>query len=340
MTASWDFPRSVSSVCVLTAVGARYGLGVEQCLADSGIRRDLLEAPNAEVEAAQELRVVRNLLELLGPEVPLGLEAGELYHPTTYGLWGFTILSSPDVRSAIRVGLKYLRLTSIFCDIRFEEEPHEARFIADDSALPPDVRNFMVERDGATLAALKRDLVPLSVNWARLDLKRSAPRYEERVHKLFGIAPHYEQRSNQICTDPAALDVAMPQGFAPTMKLCEMECRKLIERRRSREGIARQVRRRLQDDPRAIPTMKAMAEALGLSLRTLRRRLANDGTDYESLIDEVRSTLAEELLTTTRMPVAGIAERLGYSEPSCFVRAFTRWKSMPPGRFRELMAKS
>lgn len=340
MAASWDFPRNIASVCILTEVAARYGIGVTECLANSGIRRGLLDSPAAEIEAEQELRVVRNLLEIVGFDTPLGLEAGERYHPTTYGTWGFAVLSSPTVRDAVDVGLRYLRLTSIFCGIELVEDGREVSLIAHDSQLPRDLRNFLIERDAATLASLKRDMLPVPLRWSRLELQRTEPRYERRVRELFEVVPRYGQKLNRITADASMLDVGLPQGFIPTLKFCEEQCRNLLERRRSRNGVVQRIRQRLQDNPREMPTMRLMAAELNVPLRTLRRRLAADGTDYESLIDEVRSGLAEQLLTTTRLPVSDIAERLGYSEPSCFVRAFTRWKSMPPGRYREAAALS
>jgi len=300
----------------------------------------MLETPAAEIEAEQELRVIRNLLEIVGYDTPLGLEAGERYHPTTYGIWGFAVLSSPTVRAAVDVGLRYLRLTSIFCGVELVEDEREVGLVADDSQLPKDLRNFLLERDAATLASLKRDMLPVPLRWSRLELQRAEPRYERRVRELFEVTPRYGQKLNRIAAEARVLDLGLPQGFMPTLKLCEEQCRGLLERRRSRNGVAQRIRRRLQDNPRAMPTMRLMASELNMPLRTLRRRLAVDGTDYESLIDEVRTELAEQLLTTTRLPVSDIAERLGYSEPSCFVRAFTRWKSMSPGRYREMMAEA
>ena len=340
MAFSWDFPRNIASITILTEVGQQYGMSVAQCLANSGIRKDLLEAPDAEIEATQELKVVRNLLDTIGYDAPLGLDAGERYHPTTYGIWGLTILSSPSVRSAIEVGLRYLRLTSIFCDIRFEEDGRLAHLVADDSQLPRELRQFLVERDGATLASLKRDVLPVPLMWSRLDIRHATPHYHARIRKLYQINPRYGQKSNRLSLDAAVLDLDMPHGFLPTLKLCEMQCRKLLERRRSRNGLAQRIRQRLNDDLRRIPTMRDIAVELDIPLRTLRRRLARDGTAYESLVEEARIAAAEELLTTTRLPVAAIAERIGYSEPSCFVRAFSRWKSMPPGRYREAMLRS
>jgi transcriptional regulator GlxA family with amidase domain len=61
--------------------------------------------------------------------------------------------------------------------------------------------------------------------------------------------------------------------------------------------------------------------------------LATEGTTFRLLIDEVRSILAEEMLSH-RMRVAEVAERLGYAEAASFSHAFKRWKGTPPGVYR------
>lgn len=74
--------------------------------------------------------------------------------------------------------------------------------------------------------------------------------------------------------------------------------------------------------------------SLQLSERTLRRRLAEEGTSLGALLDEVREKLAEELLVTGGSPVAQVAQRLGYLELSSFSQAFRRWKGMGPQAYR------
>ncbi|MFD2400258.1 helix-turn-helix transcriptional regulator [Prauserella oleivorans] len=71
-----------------------------------------------------------------------------------------------------------------------------------------------------------------------------------------------------------------------------------------------------------------------MTVRTLRRKLAAEGTSYRALVDEVRETVAEDLLATPALSVEQIAHRLGYSEASSFIHAFTRWKGVPPREFR------
>jgi AraC-like DNA-binding protein len=87
--------------------------------------------------------------------------------------------------------------------------------------------------------------------------------------------------------------------------------------------------------PQAPPSLAEVASMLHLSPRTLRRRLAEEGTSYRTLLDEVRGQLAEELLLNEQLTVEEVAQRLGYAETSSFTHAFRRWTGQGPRALRD-----
>ena len=84
--------------------------------------------------------------------------------------------------------------------------------------------------------------------------------------------------------------------------------------------------------PNCSPSL--LARRLGLAMRTMNRRLADDGTSYQQLRDEVCMTAARQLLTSTKKPANEIGQMLGYSDATAFTRAFRRWSGMPPAQWR------
>ncbi|MDP2227296.1 MAG: AraC family transcriptional regulator [Moraxellaceae bacterium] len=334
MAAHWDFPRNIASLRILAGLGREHGLSDAACLADTGLDAAELLVPDRMVEAAQELQVIRNLIRHLGRERPLGLEAGMRYHPTTFGIWGFALQSSPTARDAVEVGIRYVRLTSAFCNPRIVEAGSEAMLITDDHDLPEDVREFLVERDGAMILSLQRDVLPMRLPLTRLDLRQPAPPYAAHFEALFGIPARFGQPHNAIGINSALGDMRLPQGDFSAFRLMEAECQRLLESRQLRTGLAGRLRDALLRQSRQMPGMNEMAQEEGITARTLRRRLASEGTDYETLVSEVRRLLAEELLKTTDLSIEDIAERLGYSEQSCFTRAFRRWSGQSPRQYR------
>ncbi|HNA51256.1 MAG TPA: helix-turn-helix transcriptional regulator, partial [Mycobacterium sp.] len=83
-----------------------------------------------------------------------------------------------------------------------------------------------------------------------------------------------------------------------------------------------------------IPSMAEVAGELCVTERTLHRRLTKEGTSFRALLDEVRATLAAELLDSG-FTVEETAGRLGYSETAAFSRAYSRWNGHPPSRRKQ-----
>ena len=81
-------------------------------------------------------------------------------------------------------------------------------------------------------------------------------------------------------------------------------------------------------------TLAELARLHHTSPRSLQRRLADQGTTFQALLDETRRHLAEAHLKEGRLDLAEIALLLGYSEQSAFTRAFRAWTGQPPAQWR------
>ena len=81
-------------------------------------------------------------------------------------------------------------------------------------------------------------------------------------------------------------------------------------------------------------TPETVATALAVSRRTLSRRLADEGTSFRSILDEVRQEFACALLQDRSLSIADVAFFLEYSEPAAFNRSFRRWTGQTPSAFR------
>ena len=81
------------------------------------------------------------------------------------------------------------------------------------------------------------------------------------------------------------------------------------------------------------PTIERVAPRLGMSVRTLQRRLSEWGHSFEEIVDDTRRDTAIEHLTAGANSITDTAFRLGYSDLSHFTRAFRRWTAMSPREF-------
>jgi AraC-like DNA-binding protein len=78
-----------------------------------------------------------------------------------------------------------------------------------------------------------------------------------------------------------------------------------------------------------------MASLLGVSERTLQRRLADTGRDYTGIVEGFRREESARLLSDPSVPLIEVANRLGYAEQTSFTRAFRRWMGLTPSAWRE-----
>ena len=84
-----------------------------------------------------------------------------------------------------------------------------------------------------------------------------------------------------------------------------------------------------------VAPVPAVARRLGLSERTLQRRLGEERLSFQKLVDEARRELAEGLLVQSDYSLAEVAFLSGFSEQSAFNRAFKRWMNQTPAAYRE-----
>jgi len=82
------------------------------------------------------------------------------------------------------------------------------------------------------------------------------------------------------------------------------------------------------------PPAREIADKLGLSLRTLHRRLSESGVSYQGIIDDLRRSIATEYLENTRLQIEEVAERVGFADATSFRKAFKKWTGHAPSVYR------
>lgn len=310
--ADWGFPRSAAGIALLVEYAGARGVGAGRALVGTGLTSDSLAevvSSAGEVTAAQELRVVRTLHRLLGE---VGIEVGRRYQASTFGAFGYAMLSSRTVLDAITVALRLIDLSFAFAIPRASLVGDLVHVSVDGGALPPDVRRLLVERDATAIVTVLEALVPggvgAEVTWAA--------ETSEAATIVFGVDQ---------------LDRPLPQRSAERLALADRMCTEVVDARRARQGLAQDVRVLITQRLTEGAPMRDVAAALAMGERSLRRQLAADDVRYQELLDEVRSSLALALLDgRVTMPVAEVARRLGYAESASFIRAFRRWTGRTP----------
>jgi len=101
-------------------------------------------------------------------------------------------------------------------------------------------------------------------------------------------------------------------------------------------GVVQRIVTRLLPD--GSPEMRSVAELVGVTTRTLQRRLSAEGLTFVAVVARARLEVARRMLDDPARKVIDVALDLGYSDPAHFTRAFARWTGLAPREFRRLRA--
>jgi len=313
------------------------GYDPRQCLAGTGLEPEDLLAPNPQLDfsLAQEFRFHRNLLQLSGDAL-LGLKLGKAYPLQAYGLFGYAFLSAPTLRQALTIVSHYGPLTFTLFRIDFRETATAGILqFSRQVDIPEDLLTYYVDRDlAAALVGVEPGQTPsfrpIGIAMMHGDLGRQAD-YEA----FFGCPVSFDTLRSEIRVAASVLDDPMPMQDAETSAICQRQCQLLLARMSKSSGFIEQVRHQIVARPGHFPDIEYIARKLHMTSRTLRRRLAEEGSSYQQILADVRYELAREYLATSNLPVEEIAALLGYSSPGNFTYAFKRWHGSPPRQYRQ-----
>ena len=335
---SADVRRPVVAARQLCAVAADIGVPAAEVLAGTSVTPDVLDDPEGDVSSADEITMARNLLRHAPEPAGIGVAVGSRINLTNLGMLGFAAMSSGTLRELISVGLRFFSLTTLHSSILLSERQADCEIAIDASHLPADVRRFFMERDIAAIVATVPGFVHpvLARHAGEICVELAAD--EEYLRPLLDtVAIHdieFDRDRTVVRIPRGMLDEALPQADPHTLAVCIAQCEQILERRQRRHGLSAQVRSALLSAPGEMPGLDAVAASLHLHPRTLRRRLAEEGTSFRALTNDVRATLAAELLSQVGLTVEQVARRLGYAEPAAFNHAFSRWFGLAPNEFR------
>ena len=318
----------IGLVEILNWMGSK-GYSKSQLLEGTGIDDTRLSDPKATLLPREELQFCRNVLSLSG-DPSIMLEAGFNLRISTYGIWGLAIISSPTFGKAIELGIQFIDFTYTFNQIIFFEEGEEAGLRITPSQDLGQLQRPMIERDVSASFVLFKALLQEDYPVQEIRFAWPANKPESFCQELFGCPVSFGHESTELRFPAEKLQFELPEQNELAMQLCKEQLEKIRPQLTVQDSIIEKVQEYLSSTPLYRTDMEQCAAQLGMSSRTLRRKLDGEGVSYQSLIDEFRNVLANQYLNSTNMTLEEIAERLGYSDAANFSHAFKRWNGKAP----------
>jgi AraC-like DNA-binding protein len=302
-----------------------------------GLDTARLSEAGARLSIPRFMRLGHGAIQLTGNPA-LGLRMGQLSRLSQVGLAGITAAQAPTVREAARCLIRFEALygSNYRGHSSFHEDPQGAwlRFY---SISPYNSYNrFVVD---SIIAGWLQQLssvssAPLSAE--RIEIEFEAPDYSAAYDALGDCTIQFGAEHNQLRLSLTSLAQRNPEHCPSTwrllLSLCERELEQLTRTRSLRERIT-QLLGPLLNGGRE-PDLEEVAARLKLPTWTLRRKLAEEGTQFRAILNDTRRDLAMTYIRDTELAFGEIAYLLGFASAEAFQRAFKRWTGQTPGEFR------
>lgn len=315
----------------------RRGFSQAQILEGTRLDWETLHADNRFLGFEPLRRLLLHAVGLTGRPW-LGIEVGQQAQVALHGALGQAVAASGTVGQALALVARYMPLRQRMVSMHIDAGDGLS-LVGEEHLMADDVREVLVGYLGSALLHLVETVGGLSLH-DDLDIEWPFPeppwaaQYDRlAVRNSFG---HPRLRAR---LSPALLAHPTLAGDPDALRIAVRECERQLNQQQAGGTLTQRVQRRLADCQGRFPSLDEVANEQAMSARTLIRRLKDEGTSYQQLLDAVREELACWLLLQTTMSVEAIAERLGYGDPSNFSRTFRRWMGMTPREFRATHAQ-
>lgn len=318
----------------------RSGVAAEKLVQGLGLSRGLLASADARVSRHDAGAILLRAIRLTG-NPGTGFEIGLASSITTHGLVGYGLMASATLREGIAFGYRFLPTRLSYLRLDFYVDGDQAVVSVLDAADLGIVRNPSFE---FFLVGVYRLLLQSSFGLMReadVELWYDYPRptyydrYRERLPTVrFGKA------ANQVRFPAAILDRALPTANAIAVAQVTAQLERELAILGETEDLLARIRAALVHRSGRYPGLNDVAQKLNMSPRTIRRKMADHGVSFRKILDDVLRRESITLLSGSSLSIEQIAERLGYSDPANFTRAFQRWTLSTPSAFRAGQARA
>ena len=311
---------------LLLRYAERNGLDRLALMRAAGLTEQDLEDPDSRIPVVAMHRLWRELLMQDGDPL-IGLRIGESVTVRGTGMVGYMMRHSETLRDAYQLLSRYSRLITDASQFELVERRNSISLVVH-------TRPFMIALKQPIIGGLstlitmgrritREDFVPLTVH-----LPIPPPANPGLYRALFGENVYFECSVAEIGFSPAQMRLPC---LAADSHLCgyldELAEEKLSAlSERSTEFIDRVRRGIWRNLQNGRPSLHRTAALIGMSARTMQRRLGEHGTSFSAVLDDLRKELSNELRRNREIAVSDVAFLLGYSEPSAYARAMRRWR--------------
>src|SRR5215831_2986509 len=270
--------RAVTKVLDATS---RAGVKAQELLKAVRLQAEALKDPDARIPYAQYVELYEQAARLTGDD-SFGLHLGESVTLRMYDIIGYATLNSRTLADALKTWIRYYRLWSDGSRTTFKMDGRVASIGYEIFDIPPRKCRQECETSQAMAVCLGRSLI--GTEWAPLEVRfqHNSPANTAEHLRIFQCKVRFRCAANEIILDKSLLDRQIPRADTYLGRMLEGHAALLLQKLPKNEGWIPQVRQLLTEALRGgDPGLAAVSKRLGLSARTLQRKLNEEGTSHQ-----------------------------------------------------------
>ena len=287
------------------------------------------------VNANQLIQILNNAA-VLSRHPDFGLLLGQRLTPATHGLMGFVINNSPNLISVLDAVHNFMPTRISFGRIVLKHLPDsiqcELKFLI---PLPAEVKKLLTETCVVFFYESIEFIIGRRPHEVSIHFEHQRPEYIDTYYRIFDAAIQFSSATTRMEIPYQICRIANPSSNKDVYRLALEQCQKLSAQLQSEDlSYSNKMQRIILSNPVKQITEEFIAAELFISKRTLARKLKNEGTSYQKVLDDMRSKQALDYLRETNLSIAAIASILNFHDSTNFRRAFKRWFKMTPSEYR------
>jgi AraC-like DNA-binding protein len=310
------------------------GVRASAVLRRAGLSQGFIDQPRVLLKT-EELFALWRAIGEVSTNPAIGLLLGtenktERFHPI-----GLAALSSDNFGAAIDQMARYKQLTcpeEILQEKDEEEWSIRFRWLLADEVEPP----VLIECCFAWVLSTARLGTGTRLSPLRVEFAQPRP-HVKTIERQFGCPVVSGTPRNAIVFRPADAQRPFVTRNAELLGMLAPQFEEELKQENGDENFVERVRIAVQQKfTGRRPSIEDVADALHISSRTLQRRLQDEGSSFQRVLEEARHQLARHYLNNSVLELNEAAYLLGYEDGNSFVRAFRGWEGVPPARWREI----
>ena len=311
---------------------ASCGLDRESVLAELGVDRAALEDRDSRLPVEAFARAWQLMATRLPGRV-LALDWITSWNLTDAGLLGYVLLQLRTVEEAMQTATRYAHLVNQAVRARLQKGSPTSRLGFE---MPPVLLTTQLpEAMLAGLVLQLRNAIDPSFRPVAVRFPHPSTARTPALERYFGASVLHEAGEMSVEFPTEILDRQLPNADPVLAGYLRKQADELLAKLATPNAVSAECTRRIAERlGSGEPSQTTIARQMGMSERTLQRRLAAEGATFNGLLEEARRTIAFSYLADRKLAAYEVSFLLGYREPATFFRAFKRWTGKTPQQYR------